>query len=85
MIRGYSQAELTARRETVVRLFRGDKTQKAESLRRILEMNRPVAILLVPGDEALLSWLRDVRMGSPVFEADGLTLWLISPPVQQRH
>ncbi len=79
-IRGYSSQELNARRSTVNRLFKGNARERAESLRDILRMKRPVAILIEPQDEALLLWLRTAGKGAAAYQNNGLALWLIPAP-----
>lgn len=78
-IRGYPQHELDARRATVAQLFAGDAKERLRSLSRILELGRPVAILLEPQDNALLSWLEGAGQGVAVYQQNGSILWLVPP------
>lgn len=81
-IRGYPRVELDNRRLIVSQLFNGDQEERAASFSRILEMKRPIAILLQPEDDALLSWLKGASRGTAVYQQDGITLWLV-PPANQ--
>ncbi len=80
-VKGYDKAILDQRRRTVAGLFDGtDSAERGQSLDRILELHRPVAIV-IDGERhgALLSWLEEERLGSPVYEGAGSILWLIEP------
>ena len=84
-IRGYPEKEVNARRTAVSQLFTGDIRERENSLNRILQLRRPVAILTEPGDRSLASWLQAAGKGRAVYAEDGRAVWLVLPTAQQKN
>jgi hypothetical protein len=86
-VRGYGKQIVEDRKSTVRGLFDPhDATRRAQSLDRILALNRPVAIVL---DEqrhvALLEWLEREGKGISLYQENGFILWLVEPEASEQR
>jgi hypothetical protein len=71
---------LTQRRNALQALFESPDTMlREEALGRILALGRPVTIIAEQQHTALLEWLRHRGRGSPVYEREGITVWVVQP------
>jgi hypothetical protein len=82
--RGYDERMIMDRRQVVRELFESENPILiAKSLARIMDLKRPVAIILEQQRHgALLDWLTKTGMGSSLYEDKGFNLWLVLPKAQ---
>ena len=60
------------------------ESRMAQALDRILELERPLAIVVEEErHETLLAWLTRQGRGAPVYEGAGLVLWSVEPDSRQ--
>jgi len=79
-VKGYDEELIEERRVTVRRLFGGDKTARTPALVSLLELDRPVAILVEEAlHQDLSTWLTDEVGAETLYRGEGLVLWLIRP------
>jgi hypothetical protein len=79
-IKGFGSKVIRERRQTLADLYEStENAPRAQAVSRLLEMKRPMAIILEPQHAALLAWLQANTSGSAIFQENGLTLWLIVP------
>jgi len=85
-IKGYDRRLIEERKLVLKRLFDGYEAHRLEPLKRVLELGRPVAIILDKGrNGALLSWLEGEKMGRRLYEGEGFVLWLVRPADLRHH
>jgi len=77
-LRGYGLRELSERRRVLRALFGPDDDARHAALARIQSLNRPVAIVLEPGDGQLRAWLQRNTPGRAV-DRDAFSIWLTPP------
>jgi len=79
-VRGNGEKIVKERQQTLVDLYESpDDARRAQSVSRLLELRRPIAIVLDTRHAALLEWLKASTRGTAVYEGNGMTLWLIQP------
>jgi hypothetical protein len=77
-IRGNGRAILGRRRQVLNRLFAGSSASEREaSLQTLLSLGKPLAFLIEPRHQDLLTWLRNSGHGTELYQHDGVSLWLI--------
>lgn len=76
-VRGYDAGMLEERALVVRGLFEGDDDSRSESLGRIRELGRPMAVVLDESRQgALLDWLEKKNRGARLYSGNGLVLWV---------
>jgi len=80
-VKGYDSRIVNERRSTLRQLFdSGSGLARVQSLKRILEFNRPVGIVLENRQHAsLLKWLGRSGIGRSLYRGNQMTLWLVEP------
>jgi hypothetical protein len=80
-VKGYNSRIVKERRSTLRNLFDSENgAARVQSLKRILELNRPVGIVLEDRQHAsLLEWLGRSGIGRSLYRANHMTLWLVQP------
>jgi hypothetical protein len=78
-VKVYNSRLVKERRSTIRNLFDSENgATRQQSLRRILELNRPVGIVLDDRQNAsLLKWLGRSGIGRSLYSANHMTLWLV--------
>ena len=75
-VRGYGYGMLNERRGQVKALY-SDPEARTRALERMLELKRPLAVILDPAHAVLASWFESRQLGHAVYRDPGYTLWLI--------
>ena len=80
-VKGYNGRIINERRSTIRNLFASDNGAfREQSLKRILELNRPVVMVLEDRQHAsLLAWLGKREIGRSLYRENHMTLWLVEP------
>lgn len=79
-IKGYDRGLIRERKLVVERLFDDEEDRRLEPLDQVLELGRPVAIIIDQDrNKALLRWLEGEEMGHRLYEGEGLVLWMVRP------
>lgn len=76
-IKGFGTEVIDQRRAVLRNLYGDDDVQRAAAWRRILELRRPVVLLLEPQHGALRAWLQAQGRGALLFEDGPFALWLV--------
>lgn len=81
LAKGYSPLLLGERRSTLKDLFETQDNEKMSlALDKILELDRPLALILEqPRQGALVNWLSVQHIGRSIYNENGFDLWLIKP------
>jgi hypothetical protein len=79
--RGYGKKILEQRRSTLSWLFDPlEESQREQSLRKLLELDRPIAIILDMDQEAdLRDWLHKEDIGRSITQEAGYIVWIVEP------
>jgi hypothetical protein len=79
-VRGYSGAVIHRRRDARDGLFHGSDAVRPAALQRVLELERPAAILIdLERHRALAEWLRRSSSGVELHRGGGWLVWLVRP------
>lgn len=83
LIKGYPPQIVEERRVVVRNLFHSNNEEDIEqSLNQILELGRPVVLLLDGQTQSnLADWLATKAIGQPIYEGEGMILWLVEHKV----
>jgi hypothetical protein len=79
--RGYGKKILEQRRSTLSGLFNPlDESQREQSLSKLLELDRPIAIILDMDQESdLQDWLHKEDIGRSITQEAGYIVWIVEP------
>ncbi len=79
-VKGYDGELIESRRATVGQLLYGDRAARTSALAKLLELNRPLAVVLEeePHRE-LIDWLGSETPAALLYRDADLSLWLIQP------
>jgi hypothetical protein len=79
--RGYDAQLIDERRSTLIDLFYSDsKGQRAKAFDQVLELNRPLVIVIDQGrHSSLLKWLTKEGKGNSLYRGNGFVVWLVEP------
>ena len=83
LVRGYDPELIAERGRVRAALFAAETSDRdrAAALARVLELGRPVALVLEASEHAALhAWLTRELAGGPLYSGEGLELWLIPAP-----
>ncbi len=77
-LRGYGREIIKRRRATLSDFFNtSDAICRKQAIEKVLELNRPVAVVAEPQNLSLLEWLHQTTEARQLYAENGFSLWLI--------